>query len=440
MSGFPNASRKSKSASAGAAALSAFETQGRLPTAQSAAAPAPAAIAAHHDAAFVQDEYDEAPAQYSRSAEHAPELGLAGAPVDGAGANRVQTLATTSEFRWKATPHKKDVTEVRPLNDALKIRGLAGEEQLNVAGVYVQSFANPTPHKLGVQLKGVNGRDLKLFAHPGEDEWSTFVMQPHETKNFMDQNGGKGLLLAANPLDVMSEANANISLKDIDKDLQTRADWTHDGEPTHYFITADFSSFADPDFANGHQGNVENKLSTAAKLLYSNAKMHFNLHPAVIAAFGEMPLSKSAYQALREVTPPTETVPKMQARLVPLKRNNVYTNAFDDIHISPDEHARSPGVFVVRVSRHEFDEMQHNYRSEVQSNSRPTDPNHHYVRVHRVGSEKGEHIGEISTQTVHNVSAGEAERLNKVTSGAHVQLVYDVQHPGTSNVVVGGKR
>lgn len=355
----------------------------------------------------------------------------AAAPAPAHSSNAV-IIPTSSTFKFLLHPssttkaEKKMVASSSPLKEALKSRNLNAEQQLNVEGLYLRSFSNAAPHPLAVQIHGVNSKNLDLIPSTEDSDWATFIMHPSETANFMHMNDGKGLLLVENKLTNSALAKAGINIEQVEKQLGTREDYMEKGEPTHFFVKANLSSFL-AHAQEGREGThsvLNSSLNSAAKLLLSNAAPAFNLNDDIKRQLGTAPL---AQDTLDELSARGIAVEPVQAAALPrLTPNRVKGMMFTDVHIGEDTHAREPATFMVRVPADEMRDMIDRYTHEVSQTSLPTKASAVTVAVHRPGSAD---LGDLKKDAF-NIKKSELDSWQDTPSGAHVQLVYVVQHPG----------
>lgn len=297
-------------------------------------------------------------------------------------------------FKWKNGNSDNDnVVEVKPLLGALQHQNLSTNEQFNIAGTYVESAKNISDSPLGVQFLAVNGRDVKNKYHK-DGSWSTIVVGPRESRDFSMLNGGKGLLIASNPLDDYGNVNVQMS----PGDLLASAKKHTDGKK--YVVDVDLTGFAN---RNASLEEQLQPMSQLGKIVYANAKMAFNSYPGIEQMIG--------------------------GPLPPLSQSDVSgTPLFPDIKVVPDLLSDTPGRFHAVIPADQLTDAVEHYGKAVVKNAQPTSAHQHAIRVFRIGTKNGQKIGDISNEL--GITQGDIDRSKVQWSGLHLVTNYDIQHNG----------
>lgn len=277
------------------------------------------------------------------------------------------SFETLDTYKWSNNKDTSGVLDGKPLLIGLQHSNLSTKEQLNVSNLGWTSAHNPTNELLGVQLKNVNGVDIKRVLLP-DGEWATLALHPGQTVDLHHLNNGDGLSLASNPLDYYGNVNVQVSPEDFPKWAKTHPQYIDPvtGKPTHYIVDVDLSGFKyDPANPNKSPDEKMASANPLGRVIYANAKR----------AFAEL----------------ADVENFVGGKLLPLNADDVYgPQMLPSIRITPDLVSPSGGSFHALVDVNEYNEVVDLYKKSVASKAQPTNANDLGVKVIRIGKKPGD--------------------------------------------------
>jgi hypothetical protein len=361
----------------------------------------------------VCDEYQQQGRYYGDRRYDANEAYARGAPFalvdsrsapsgDASGARGVRVIGTPLQFQWSGPKMTKDGTQLtaektpgfvlqhKPLENALIAQGLSPTENVNLAGVYLQKASNMSHQKIGFQFLNVNGESLKSH-FPSDGEWATVVLHPGEKLNFMSHNEGKGLLLAANQLGPEDQINVNMSPGDMIKAARA-----HPDAPGKMVTELNLSGFM---YKNSTEEEQLKPMSPLALVILANAKTSLQKNPIIDSQIrANLPQLEQGEK--------TDVLPDMQLAPTPFK----------------------PGSYDALIDAEQLDKLVQSYSTKNAAKAQPTSAKDHIIRVVPLGLGPNAHIGDLK-KTI-GVSQTDIDRSASMIHGAHLDVVYEIQHNG----------
>ncbi len=338
-----------------------------------------------------------------------PPLGGGGSGSDAASKNNVRVIGVPMTFQWSGPQKEKlaagekpaapNVTQHTPLPKALISNGLSPDENINLAEVRVLKATNASKQKVGVQFLNVNGEDLNHFV-TADGTKVALVLHPGESVDYSHHDGGKGKLLASNPLDPVDQINVNMAPSEMMKAARA-----HPDKPGMVVTELDLSGYLD----SRDETEQLKKLSPLGLLVLANAK-------------GEIKSSRVVDPAIRAKLPmpsPDEETPILPGM---------------ELAPTPFKH----GSYDALIDKQHLEELVRNYTNGNAAKAQPTSAKDHLIRVVPLdGRGPGAHIGDLSGAI--GLSQREIDLAHATRQGVHLDVAYTIQHNGKKYDVTNGK-
>lgn len=321
---------------------------------------------------------------------------------DSNGKSGVRYVGVPLQFQWSGPQRLKDgtvapaektsgtVLQHAPLEKALIAQGLSPHQGINIAELRVLKATNASKQKIGVQFLNVNGENLDNFVS-SDGEKATLVLHPGESVNFTHHDGGKGLLLASNPLNPEDQINVNMSPTEMIKDARA-----HPDKPGMVTTTLDLSGY----LQDGTPESQLKPLSPLGLLILANAKAELKSNRAID--------------------------PEIRAKLLPPSDEEEKTSMLPGIQLAPTPF--KPGSYDALIDREHLESLVHQYASDNAAKAQPTSAIDHIVRVVPLGAGVGAHIGDLSNAI--GLSQREIDLAHATRQGVHLDVMYAIQHNG----------